>query len=70
MNAKKCDRCGKFYTIKEPNAIEAIKALGTSFAELSTPERTNKAISALNTAIDLCENCEKEFKKWLNEGEK
>lgn len=65
MNAKKCDRCGKFYTVKEPNAIEA---LGMSFAELSTPERTNKAISALNTAIDLCEDCEKEFKKWLNEG--
>ena len=53
-NAKKCDRCGAFYDIKE-NPILSIERTGT-------PYINNK----YSKYIDLCPQCLEELKQWLN----
>lgn len=59
MNAKKCDRCGKFYDIEGVNVGVRVFTYHTGYSE---------------TEIDLCIDCQnafvKEFLKGENKGER
>ena len=55
-NAKKCDRCGVLYEIKEIGAgAELARSLAEGFIRGGIAPITNR---------DLCQNCEKSFKEW------
>lgn len=55
-NAKKCDRCGVFYEIKEPNKLQ----------ELAQALTFNMSFACIAPTIhrDLCQDCEKSFEDW------
>lgn len=50
MNAKKCDRCGKFYEIDERDYTHIIVA---------------KRYRDDGNCYDVCPDCMKEFKTWF-----
>lgn len=53
--AKKCDRCGNFYTLDISNEEDDVAALGL----------VDKY--GLTTAVkDLCRECRRELKAWLS----
>lgn len=57
MNAKRCDRCGRFYDKSARKADEYfLMRLGA---------RKN-----IRTSIDLCGECKKDLKRWLDDGNK
>lgn len=58
-DAKKCDRCGKFYDIYKPVDGVADTPCGFGFRFL------DKWGSLLPTRYDLCPNCMCELTKWL-----
>ena len=58
-NAKKCDRCGKFYELYnianddvKPNCVAAVNC-------------DFKGIYTKDIMYDLCPECMTEFKKWM-----
>lgn len=53
MNAKKCDRCGAYYDIKQKAGIVRYSNTGVCVAWLSAIK-------------DLCPSCYAELKDWLN----
>ena len=53
MNAKKCDRCGAYYEIKQKAGIVRYSNAGVCVAWLSAIK-------------DLCPSCYAELKDWLN----
>lgn len=53
-DAKKCDRCGAFYTVRYMKPTGALK--------LQELRDTPRAFYR----IDLCETCEKQLLDWLN----
>ena len=57
MNAKKCDRCGKYYELnresKTPNAISKFKEDFCGFCN-----HTEK--------YDVCPKCMESFERWLS----
>lgn len=55
MVAKQCDRCGKFFNIRD-NSEKKIK--------LCIPSGTK---SRYNKWLDLCQECEDGLGKWLDE---
>lgn len=66
-NAKKCDRCGKFYERYDTdvngfpaNSLAVLK-------EATLDELLDRA--KLRFFIDLCPDCMNDFTKWLNEPE-
>lgn len=58
MNAKKCDRCGKYYTDGS-----FVCHSGGSITIVSSTGR--KAINK-DTEYDLCDECTEGFEKWLH----
>ncbi len=58
MNAKRCDRCGKYYVTDG----EHIYCDGESITVFSD---VGKRVSDRKAAYDLCENCAESFEKWL-----
>lgn len=63
MNAKKCDRCGSFYDIRYPSAIEelAIAFNATSHAQ--------EVCRKMEENVDLCPSCSNKLFEWLKGGE-
>lgn len=53
MNAKRCDRCGKFY--------QASKEKSKYILMNNDPTKAYKRISQ----VDLCENCLKALERWM-----
>ena len=72
MDAKKCDRCGKFYEERNPNAFETLaESLKRALAILN--ERLFARINVMEKIeqeLDLCPACLKSLNKWMKEGEK
>ena len=63
-NAKKCDRCGKFF---EPYVTDLS---GYTVNGISAIRRFNSATSYdTRITFDLCPECMDGFVKWLNEPE-
>lgn len=65
--ARKCDRCGKLYELKEIVGIEAALArlsvaLGGKYNMVIT-----KKIHVVTSELDLCTDCTKSFKQWWKE---
>lgn len=62
-DAKKCDRCVRLYEIVEMTALESAIMSLDIFA-------THKCKKELTVLFDLCDDCQKSFKKWWeNKGE-
>ena len=53
MDAKKCDRCGKFYCKESKNAY-MIRGNGTLFDNVT------------RKGYDLCSECDEELNEWIN----
>lgn len=58
-NAKRCDRCGTYYMIKEKKASIKKKLLGR--IEL------DDVYDFIIDAYDLCDKCSEDLIRWLNE---
>lgn len=65
-DAKKCDRCGKYYQEVEPNAFES---LANAISRMVIPQKVLKPIYTIEKMLDLCPSCSKSLKKWLMEVE-
>lgn len=59
MFAKKCDRCGEFYTVTDKDA--------TSILTLTLTKKRFPFLEAYTEDVDLCPKCDKDLKKWLNQ---
>ena len=60
-DAKKCDRCGKYYQKAQPTALES---LADSLRAIVTPQRVTAQISVIETFLDLCPSCSKSLRIW------
>lgn len=60
-NAKKCDRCGKYYTEVEADVFDQI---AKNFSNLFKTERTERT-ETIAELMDFCPSCSKSFKKWM-----
>lgn len=65
-NAKKCDRCGKYYHECDPNPFEN---LAIAFERIATPPSEQKCITTIETFLDLCPSCSKSLKSWVKGNE-
>ena len=65
-NAKRCDRCGKFYQEVDPNGIEA---LANAFRRFGTPQRVLQQIYVIEKFLDLCPSCSESLKRWAKGNE-
>ena len=63
MNAKKCDRCGSFYGIRYPSALEE---LAECFNMTSYVQEICRDIEK---NVDLCPSCSNKLFEWLKGGE-
>lgn len=61
-NAKKCDRCGKYYQEFEPNAFDS---LANVIRSRVTPDGVRKQIYAIEKLLDLCPSCLRSLRKWV-----
>lgn len=61
MNVKQCDRCGKQFQ-EPPAMMKANLPLYLIFVEEIVPYTLRK--------VDLCDDCTKDFGKWMNGGKK
>lgn len=59
MNAKICDRCGKFY--RKENDTEDCYIISRLAVK-----KTYKKL----TKLDICQNCKKDLERWLENGSK
>jgi hypothetical protein len=59
MDAKKCDRCGSFYEIRNTTIIED---LAEAFNVTTHAEDLHKI---MEMCVDLCPDCSKQLLKWL-----
>lgn len=60
MNAKKCDRCGSFYTENKNKYKEKLN--GDCVYGIIVVTKTNRY-----KIYDLCDSCICEFMKWIGE---
>lgn len=64
MNAKKCDRCGAFYTEVEENTLmRVINDMGEALKKMTVGDPFS-LFERLKDHVDLCKDCEKSLKKW------
>lgn len=63
-NAKKCDRCGRFYEEKEKTSAEL---LGDAFADMIAGLA---GYTKPNIKNDLCARCHETLIRWWGEGKK
>lgn len=61
-DVKRCDRCGKIYDLP---ALREIEIFAAEFAECFAPKNAllDRAMKGLSLSVDLCTNCEADFKK-------
>lgn len=70
MNAKKCDRCGGFYTVEYVQA-NIFQELGHSLAMLSDKyAKKERIINSITAKVDFCPECSESFEKWLTHTDK
>ena len=72
MNAKKCDRCGAYYELKEAGLHDPIaEAMRRITSNLSCGPAAG-ALELLTEKVDLCPSCEKSLRAWWRrkEGER
>lgn len=66
MNAKKCDRCGEFYTIREPNVFETIMIdLRRNVDFLLGKQQLRELVAIVEKTIDLCPCCTKDLYRFF-----
>ena len=69
-DAKKCDRCGRYYQKQSEQDMSSLEYLANSILDALRPKY--KIQTAVETLIDLCPCCSESFRRWVNgkEGEK
>lgn len=66
MDAKKCDRCGRFYVEVPANAIqEAVHSLTEALRRFQNGEAFD-LFSRMKGHADLCIDCTEALRKWCN----
>lgn len=71
MDAKRCDRCGDFYTERPANALENVAQALAQMAEAVSPcVCKSKEQQLIEMVIDLCPKCSKSLNNWLHGKEK
>lgn len=63
--AKKCDRCGALY---EEVPMGEMQSVVHSFARILFPDELFSQLTHINSAVDLCGECEDSFKEWWKAG--
>lgn len=64
MEAKKCDRCGNYYTIIDKPL--RYKALTAAFlGAIASPLRLSNAQLEIEKILDLCPECTRDLTRWL-----
>lgn len=58
MNARKCDRCGKFFEIKPSGKFDGGKIILFDLVDYWSHETAK-------ITRDLCEDCKNDFERWL-----
>lgn len=58
MNAKRCDKCKRFYN-KPPEGANKLKLV-----------KISETASRYTKSVDLCPDCERSLEKWFNDIEK
>ena len=71
MFAYKCDRCGKVWERREPNAIESLSdTLAQTITRFVPKPRKERIVSEILERLELhsyhlCNDCETSFKNWF-----
>lgn len=74
MNAKKCDRCGEYYLLKDSYDVcnaplsltREIQIYDKTFSAVKLKGLTFKPIRSDNTIeFDLCPSCLRKLKNWM-----
>lgn len=65
MDAKKCDRCGAFYTGNRSNE----ERVGRVYVHLRNDAYPGSYHDDRDEYFDLCHNCMKAFREWMNREE-
>ena len=60
--AKKCDRCGEYYRLVEPNPFDELSRV---LSQMTTPRPVLAQISVIEKFLDLCPSCSKSLKQWV-----
>lgn len=63
MDAKKCDRCGKYFEVKGSSKQITFTRNACNFIRLIFKRKNN---NNENNGFDLCNECFEELKKWMN----
>lgn len=61
-DAKKCDRCGKFYQETEPTALGS---LASAMEQLLSPGTICARKLLVEKFLDLCPSCSASLTQWL-----
>lgn len=61
-DAKKCDRCGGFYTEVEPNALDLVAA---ALRQLPDVGKLQAKQAVVEKFLDLCPSCSASLARWL-----
>ena len=60
MDAKKCDRCGKFFEKQDDNGeYKGGRVILCSYGSFSLREEAD-------ISIDVCPECRTDFERWIN----
>ena len=62
-NAKKCDRCGRYYEERMATAIENLAEGITKLVSFPQPA----IIEVIEQFVDLCPECSDSLKRWMRE---
>lgn len=65
-NAKKCDRCGALYEIREINTLEWLK---NYMRRRYNAKTYDEIVELLDDIFDLCPDCSASLLKWFKECE-
>ena len=66
MNAKRCDRCGKYYESEGTGTVTVTVKHGEDSTKIS-PYIGIYTKEAERHIHDLCEECAKDFEKWMKQ---
>ena len=76
MNAKKCDRCGGYYTVKDHKSIltklaEALCIKGQALDDVFViADSIDEPMRGIKPVIDLCPECIRSLNKWYRSARK
>ena len=69
MQAKKCDRCGAFYTENKARCYGNNRSLKVVYGVAKVTSEHIYGQPATASQIDLCDNCLDSFDNWVKTGE-